>query len=51
LEVAEYFRLKKDKAVEIINDIKSKVSEWKTVADKYGISKTEQTMMEKAFRV
>lgn len=51
LEVAEYFRLKKDKAEEIINDIKSKVSEWKTVADKYGISKTEQTTMEKAFRV
>ena len=51
LEVAKYFRLKKDKAEKIINDIKSKVSEWKTVADKYGISKTEQRMMEKAFRV
>jgi serine/threonine-protein kinase HipA len=51
LEVAEYFRLKKDKAEEIINEIKSKVSEWKTVVDKYGISKTEQTMMEKAFKV
>ncbi len=51
LEVAEYFRLKKDKAEEIINDIKSIVSEWKTVADKYGISKREQTMMERAFKV
>jgi len=51
LEVSEYFRLKKDKAEEIINDIKSKVSEWKTVADKYGISKREQTMMERAFKV
>lgn len=51
LEVAEYFRLKKDKAEEIINDVKSKVSEWKTVADKSGISKTEQTMMENAFKV
>jgi len=51
LDVAENFRLKKNKAEEIINDIKSKVSEWKAVADKYGISKTERTMMEKAFRV
>lgn len=51
LEVAEYFRLKKDKAEEIINDIKSKVSEWKTLADKYEISKREQTIMENAFKV
>lgn len=50
LEVAEYFRLKKEKAEEIIKDIKSKVSDWKTVANKYGISRIEQTMMEKAFR-
>jgi serine/threonine-protein kinase HipA len=51
LEVAEYFRLEKDKAEKIISDIKSKVSEWKAVADKYMISKTEQAMMENAFRV
>ncbi len=51
LEVAEYFRLKKNDAEEIISDIKSKVSEWKTVADKYGISKREKTMMERAFKV
>jgi len=51
LEVAENFRLKKDKSEEIINDIKSKVSKWKTVADKFGISKTEQAMMDKAFKV
>lgn len=51
LEVAEYFRLKKEMAEEIINDIKSKVSDWKTIANRYGISKTEQAMMEKAFRV
>lgn len=50
IEVAEYFRLKKEKAEEIIKDIKSKVSDWKTVANKYGISRIEQTMMEKAFR-
>lgn len=51
LEVAKYFRLEKDKAEKIIIDIKSKVSEWNTVADKYGIPKSEQAMMEKAFKV
>ncbi len=51
LEVAEYFRLKEDRAEKIIVDIKSKVSEWKTIADRYGISNTEKTMMEKTFKV
>jgi serine/threonine-protein kinase HipA len=51
LEVAEYFRLEKDKAEKIIIDIKNKVSEWKTIANKYGITKSELLMMEKAFRV
>jgi len=35
----------------IISEIKSKVSEWKTGADKYGISKNKQAMMEKAIKV
>jgi len=43
--------LKKEKAEEIMNDIKSKVNEWKNIADKYAILKSEQTMMEKSFRV
>jgi serine/threonine-protein kinase HipA len=51
LEVAEYFRLKKDKAERIISDIKTNVSDWKTIAEKYAISRTEQLMMEKAFRI
>ncbi len=51
IEVAEYFRIEKDKAEKIISDIKGKVSEWKTLADKYGISKSEQMVMKKAFRV
>ena len=50
LEVAEYFRLKKDKAEKIIKDIKSKVSEWKAIANRYDIPKSEQLIMEKAFR-
>jgi serine/threonine-protein kinase HipA len=51
LEVAEYFRLKKNKAENIINNIQLKISEWKSIAKKYGISKTEILIMEKAFRV
>ncbi|MBZ0200021.1 MAG: HipA domain-containing protein [Ignavibacteriaceae bacterium] len=51
LEVAEHFRLKKDRAEKIIIDIRSKVSEWKAISKKYGISRTEQTMMAKAFKI
>ncbi|MFZ1289423.1 MAG: HipA domain-containing protein [Melioribacteraceae bacterium] len=51
LDIAEYFRLKKEKASLIITEIKSNVSRWKEVANKYKISKTEQLMMEKAFRI
>ena len=51
IEVAEEFRLKKDEAEKIISDIINKVSDWKAIADKYNISKREQSMMEKAFKV
>lgn len=51
LEVAEYFRVDKDKAEKIIKDTKNKVSDWKAVAGRYEISKTEQLLMEKAFRI
>ena len=50
LEVAEFFRVEKDKAEKIIEDTKNKVGDWKVIADKYDISKTEQFIMEKAFR-
>lgn len=49
LEVAEYFRLKKDEAEKIIEDIKSKVVDWKAVANNYDIPKSEHLIMEKAF--
>lgn len=51
LDVAEQFRLKKDEAVNIIEDITSKVRNWKAVAEKYDIPRSEQLIMEKAFRV
>jgi serine/threonine-protein kinase HipA len=51
LETAEYFRLDIDEAEKIADEIKSNVSSWKAVVEKYGISKREQSSMEKAFRV
>jgi serine/threonine-protein kinase HipA len=50
-EVAEYFRLNKDKAEKIIKDIKSKVAGWKSIANKFDIKKSEQLVMNKAFRI
>ena len=51
LSVAEYFRIEKDKAKKIITDIMSNVGEWKMLANKFDIPKSEQLIMEKAFRV
>lgn len=51
LEVAEHFRMKQVRAEKIIEDIKVKVSDWKSIANKLDIAKSEQLVMEKAFRV
>jgi len=49
LEIAEYFRLNNERANEIINQIKDSVQHWKEFSDEYGISKTEQDFMSRAF--
>lgn len=51
LEVCEYFRLDKKKASGIIKIIKNSVSNWRAVANSLSISKTEQELMAKAFRI
>ena len=51
IEVAEEFRLKKDEAEKIVNDILDKVKDWKAIADKYNISRREHAIMEKAFKI
>ncbi len=51
LQVIEYFRLDEKKALNIIKQIKSVVSNWRSVANRYNISKTEQELMAKAFRI
>ena len=49
LEVSEYFRLKEDRAGEIIDEVKSSVMNWKEIASKYGISRSEQELKAMAF--
>ena len=49
-EVSEYFRLNKERAQEIIEEVKTTVSNWRVVADKYGISRKEQELKSRAFR-
>ncbi|MCZ7602512.1 MAG: HipA domain-containing protein [Melioribacteraceae bacterium] len=49
MEVIEYFRLSEKKALKIISLIKKTVANWKEVANKYQISKTEQEDMQTAF--
>lgn len=50
-KVAEYFRIKPDRADEIINEVVSVVKKWRKEADKIGISTAEQDQMAEAFRV
>ncbi|MDQ3109775.1 MAG: HipA domain-containing protein [Bacteroidota bacterium] len=49
LNVAEYFRVDKPKANEIIEQVKSSVNNWRRVAKDIGISKAGQDRMSKAF--
>ncbi|UZS00313.1 type II toxin-antitoxin system HipA family toxin [Chondrinema litorale] len=49
MNVADYFRLKKDEANSIIKETKNVVSGWKNMADKMKIPNAEQTIMESAF--
>jgi serine/threonine-protein kinase HipA len=49
MEVAGYFRLENNKAIQIIDEVKKTVSGWRTIATRYRISKFEQDMMSTAF--
>lgn len=49
LEVADYFRVEKQDATKIVNQIKKTVESWRTIASKYGISRREQELMASAF--
>lgn len=49
LEVCPYFRLKEDRANEIMEEVKVAVRKWRNVATKYGISNAEQELKSLAF--
>jgi serine/threonine-protein kinase HipA len=51
MEVHEYFRLDGAKANEIIENVKGTVGNWREVATKNGISKTNQELKATAFQV
>jgi serine/threonine-protein kinase HipA len=49
LEVADYFRLNKEDALKIIENIKKTVTNWRSVANKYQLPRSEQELMSKVF--
>ncbi|OFY84433.1 MAG: toxin HipA [Bacteroidetes bacterium RIFCSPLOWO2_12_FULL_35_15] len=49
LSVAKYFRIDEQKGKAIIDQVKSSVSNWRSVANDIGISRSEQDRMSKAF--
>ena len=50
LEVAPYFRVSKQTASTIIEQVTKSVRAWSTIAEKYGISKSDRELMEPSFR-
>ncbi len=48
-EVAEYFRLTKEGALKIIEDINNSVTNWRNVAKKHQLQRSEQEIMSKVF--
>ena len=50
MSTAKYYGLTKTKASEILEEVKSAVSQWRKIASRYGISRREQEMMNIAFR-
>lgn len=49
MDIIGYFRLKEDLAVKILNEVKKSVRNWRNIANKYGISKSEQDLKARAF--
>ncbi len=49
--VSSFFRLTKKRAAEIIEEVQAAVRNWRVVATKYGLSRTEQELKSIAFKV
>lgn len=50
LEVHEFFRLSKERAIVVMNEVRTAVRTWKEVATKYGLSRAEQELKSLAFK-
>ncbi len=50
MEVHEFFRLSKERATVIMNEVRTAVRTWKEVATKYGLSRAEQELKSLAFK-
>ncbi len=50
LDVREFFRLDENRAKEIITEVKSSVRNWRIIASKYGISRSDQELKALAFQ-
>ena len=50
IEAAKFFDIKKDEAVKIADAIKQNVKQWKAVAEKFGISRSDMLRVENCFR-
>lgn len=50
MEVSKYFRLTNSKADKIIDEVIAAVTNWKTIATRYGISRMEQEVKSLAFK-
>jgi serine/threonine-protein kinase HipA len=51
MDVVHYFRLSLSVAEKIINKTKLEVAKWRSTASKYGINRSEQDRMERAFKI
>jgi len=51
MEVGPYFRVSEKRANEIIEAVKKSVGNWRAIAEKHGVSKTERDAMAKAFKL
>jgi serine/threonine-protein kinase HipA len=50
MEVIDFFRLSKPRALEIIEKVKTSVRNWRVVATKFNVPKAEQELKSKAFQ-
>jgi serine/threonine-protein kinase HipA len=50
LETAKHYKLKKDEALKILNDMQLEIAKWRTVAKNLGISSGEIEQTKRAFR-